>query len=390
MLLTRILWLRRSKWQFLLAGFAFFIGLCILMTAFDAYLEVNALQERQQKDGQFLILNKKISMVNTMGFESGSFSKAEIDNIRNSGLFQGVGEVYSNKFRAEIFSRDYIRFQSLVFFEAVPRPFLDSSPSDFRWIENSKELPIIVSQDFLNLYNFGFALGQGLPQLGKETLKLLKFGVVVEGPGGRQEFEGRVVGFTERIASVLVPVEFMHWANRTIGAEQEIRCSRIMAKAANAGDPQIAVFLKKFRLVTNQEKLHLGKSTSVLQLVMQGLGLLGFLFSLLALVMFTMNFRLVMAEAEVDIRLLIELGYSHRRIALQLLSWFALLLLILFCAAGIVFIRLEGGILNAISGQGLQAGSGYAGFCLGIGFLFTSLVILWNGILILNHLKKIA
>lgn len=391
LLLTRILWLRRSKWQFLLAGFAFFIGLCTLMAALDAYLQIRSVQQRQQKDGQFLMLNKKISMVNTMGFESGSFDKAEIDNIRNSGLFQSVGEVFSNKFRAEIVSQNYIRFQSLVFFEAVDRPFLDSRPSDFRWREGDKEIPIMVSQDFLNLYNFGFALGQGLPQVGKETLKLLRFTVVLDGPGGKQVFEGRVVGFTERIASVLVPVEFMHWANRTIGAEQKIRCSRIMAKAADAGSPEIAGFLKKFRLVTNQERLNLGKSASVLSLVMQGLGLLGLLFSVLALVMFAMNFRLVMAEAESDIRLLIELGYSHRRIAFQLLSWFSLLLLVLFAASGIVFYQVEGIISNTISGQGLNSESGgFAGSCFGFGFLFTALVLVWNGMLILKHLRKIA
>jgi hypothetical protein len=390
-LLTRILWLRRSKWQFLLAGLAFFIGLATLMLALDSFLRISSILNRQKEQGQFLILNKKISLVNTLGLESGSFEKAEIENIRKSGLFQDVGEVHSNKFRAQVISTAYINFQSMVFFESVPRSFLDNRPVDFRWSEGRKDLPIIVSQDFLNLYNFGFAMGQGFPQIGREALKLVSFDVVLDGPGGKEIFTGRVVGFTERIASVLVPEEFMRWSNRNIGGQKSESCSRVIVKVANASDPSIASFLKKFRLVTDFEKINLGKSGSTLELVMKGLTALGILFTLLALVMFSMNFRLVMAEAETDIRLLIELGYSHRKIARELLMWFSVLLLLIFAGAGFFLFSLDGLLKTAISAQGLEdAGSGFVLSSLFCGFLFTLLVLVWNSILIGNQLRKIA
>jgi hypothetical protein len=162
-------------------------------------------------------------------------------------------------------------------------------------------------------------------------------------------------------------------------------------KVANASDPAIAAFLKKFRLVTDLEKMNLGKSGSTLELVMKGLALLGLLFTVLALVMFSMNFRLVMAEAESDIRLLIELGYSHGKIARELLSWFSLLLLVIFALAGLFLFSLEGLLQTAISSQGLQAaGSGYLLMSLLCGFVFTLIVLVWNSILIGNHLRKIA
>ncbi len=391
LLLTRILWLRRSKWQFLLAGLAFFIGLSTLMLAFESYLKISYLLEKQKEAGQFLILNKKISMVNTLGFASGSFEKAEIENIRNSGLFQDVGQVYSNKFRAEVLSSSYIPFRSLVFFESVPRNFLDSRPAEFRWQEGSRELPIMVSQDFLNLYNFGFALGQGLPQIGREALKLVSFDVIIDGPGGREVFKGRIVGFTDRMASVLVPEEFIHWANRNIGAEKEESCARVIVKAGNASDPAIAAFLKKSRLTTDHEKLNFGKSGTALSLVMRGLAVLGSLFSLLALVMFSMNFRLVMAEAAPDIRLLIELGYSHRKIAFQLLFWFGLMMLLIFSASALLLFQMESMLESVISAQGL--GSGLSGFfwqAASSGLLFSLAVFFWNTLLIGNQLRKIA
>jgi hypothetical protein len=234
-------------------------------------------------------------------------------------------------------------------------------------------------------------MGQGFPQIGREALKLVSFDVVLDGPGGKEIFTGRVVGFTERIASVLVPEEFMRWSNRNIGGQKTESCSRVIVKVANASDPSIASFLKKFRLVTDYEKLNLGKSGSTLELVMKGLTALGLLFTLLALVMFSMNFRLVMAEAESDIRLLIELGYSHRKIARELLMWFSVLLLLIFVGAGFFLFSLDGLLKTAISAQGLEdAGSGFVLSSLFCGFLFTLLVLVWNSILIGNQLRKIA
>ena len=391
LLITRILWLRRSKWQFLLAGLAFLIGLCTLMTALQAYLRIRMVQKQQEKDGHFLMLNKKISMVNTLGMDPGLLNKEEIEEIRNCGLFSEAGEVFSNKFRAQIQSTGYIPFQSLVFFESVPQPFLDTKPSEFHWQEGSRELPIIVSQDFLNLYNFGFALGQGLPQLGKDALQLLSFTVLVEGPGGREIFSGRIVGFSERIASVLVPAEFMHWANKKIAIQPDAGPSRVIVKTTNPANPAIAPFLKKFRLTTSREKIQLGKSAMVLDVVMKGLSVLGLMFSLLALVMFSTNFRLVMAEAESDIRLLIELGYAHKTLAFQLLSWFILLLLLVFSGSAIITIQLERIISTAISVQGIAGETGNSlGTSLVSGFLFTLAVAVWNGYLILKHLRKVA
>ena len=390
-LLTRILWLRRSKWQFLLAGLAFFIGLSTLMLAFESYLKITRILERQKQNGQYLILNKKISMANTMGFESGSFSGEEIDNIRKSGLFSETGEVHSNKFRAEITSTSYIQFRSLVFFESIPDHFLTNRPSDFYWDENRREVPVVVSQDFLNLYNFGFALGQGLPQVGRETLKLVTFDVIIDGPGGKEVLKGKVVGFTDRIASVLVPPAFLQWANREIGRQKSPSCTRVLVKVSNASDPAIGAFLKKHRLLTDPEKVNLGKSGSVLDLVMKGLTVLGLLFSLLALVMFSMNFRLVMAEAQPDIRLLIELGYSHRKIAFQLVFWFGLLLILVFAAALLVFSRTGRLLDSVIESQGLNQGfAGLQATAAAAGLLFAASVFIWNVLLIGRQLRKIA
>lgn len=390
-LLTRILWLRRSKWQFLMAGLAFLIGLSVMLTAFQAWMKVNEVMQAQKQRGQFLILNKKVSLANTLGLASSGFSPLEIRAIQHQPFFKNLGVVKSNQFQASIRAKSYIQFYTMAFFESVSPGFLDAETEEFKWKEGQRDLPIVVSQDFLNLYNFGFALSQGLPQVSRDALKLVRFDVEINGPGGREVFEGRIVGFSERIASVLVPMEFMDWANTQIGKKEEIAPSRLIARVESTGDPAMTDFLKKNRITTDQERLQLGKTGSVLNTVMQSLAVLGAVFMSLALIMFSMNFRLILAEAAGDIKLLIELGYRHTRIGLNLLSYFAVFVVLLFLVCSYIMLQTNTWLSHTLKGQGLDIGeSGFPGLALLLGAGFSLSIILINGFLILRQLRRIA
>jgi hypothetical protein len=185
-LLTRILWLRRSKWQFLMAGLAFLIGLSVMLTAFQAWIKVNEVMQVQKERGQFLILNKKVSLANTLGLASSGFSPIEIQSIRNQTFFKHLGVVKSNQFQASIRAKSYIQFYTMAFFESVSPGFLDAETEEFTWKPGQRDLPIVVSQDFLNLYNFGFALSQGLPQVSRDALKLVRLWIGPTRKSGRK------------------------------------------------------------------------------------------------------------------------------------------------------------------------------------------------------------
>jgi hypothetical protein len=391
LLLTRILWLRRSKWQFLMAGFAFVLGLGTMLIALEAWLKVNEGLAAQKAKGQYLILNKKVSLVNTLGLATTTFDDREIAFVKRQPIFKQVGKVQSNQFQASIRATAYIRFYTMAFFESVSPGFLDANPEEFRWQPGQKELPIIVSQDFLNLYNFGFALSQGLPQVSREALKMVDFDVEINGSGGKEVFQGKIVGFSERIASVLVPMTFMEWGNQTIAGKKDTEASRLVVRVESTGDPKLAQFLKNNRLTTDQERMQMGKTGSVLTTVMQSLTLVGGIFMTLSLIMFAMNFRLILAEAAQDIRLLIELGYRHTRIGWNLLFYFVLFILILFGLSSLIVVEAHSWLMQTLEGQGLDiAQSTWPTTTLLAGLAFSMVIILLNGGLILKQLRQIA
>lgn len=372
----------------MLAGLAFLLGLVIMLSALEVYWNVQFNLEAQKKKGQFLIVNKKISLSNTLGLVSSSFSREEMKTLAKAPTAKRVGFLQANHFQATIKANTLIDFSTFVFFESVPNAFLDEPNPDFRWREGSQVLPIIVSQDFLNLYNFGFALSQKLPQVSREALKMVPFEVIISGPGGEVTFEGQIVGYTERISSVLVPGNFMTWANSKIGQKPGLQPSRAILHVENISDPGLLEFLKANRLSADQEKMRLGKTGTFIRTFLQATTALGLIFMVLAFIMFTMNFRLILAEAAADIRLLLELGYRHTTLSFHLISIFSLYLLVIFGLSHFILVEIQQLIQPFLSQNPGEASSFLPLRSLGTGLSFTLAIIFLNVLLIQRQLYK--
>jgi len=118
-------------------------------------------------------------------------------------------------FKASIESNSSIfPFYTDISFESVPEEFIDITIKDWKWSEQSNFIPIIVPNQFLDFYNFQYSFSQSLPQLTPELVKMVLFKVNIHNSIQHISFNGKVVGFSNRISSMLVPQEFMDWANQ--------------------------------------------------------------------------------------------------------------------------------------------------------------------------------
>ena len=358
-LLTKILWGKQSKWQFAIAGTGFLLGLLILLVSLQLYLDVKGMLEaKARSSADFLVVNKDISLANTFGLSSSTFSEAEIDSLRRQPFVKRLGIFTSSQFQAMAEGNQVIPFYTQIFFESVPDAFLDDIPSGWRWNESSKAVPIIVSQDFLNLYNFGFAPSQGLPQLSRATVQMVPLSLTISGPQVRQKFGARIAGFSDRISSVLVPESFMRWANQNIGPGRAVPPSRLIMQVNDASDPAIADYLGQHSYQTNNDKLKASQAGRGVQVVMSLVGVVGIFFIGLSFIIFTSNFRVIIAEAKEEISLLIQLGYRVGTIARHMLVYFALFLA---AVLALVFAFLHLSVSHAqafVQAQGIELGEG--------------------------------
>ncbi|CAN5797855.1 hypothetical protein BH10BAC2_BH10BAC2_30530 [soil metagenome] len=322
-LLKKLIKASSGRTKFVLAVIGLSVALLLILSAVQLQANYNDLlhsKTNQDSIANFLVLNKKISD-KTVG--ATNLSTAEIEDIRKQPFVDAVGILTPSRFKVGAQSAsDKVPFYSDIFFESVPDEFIDVQSADWKWDGSSNFIPMIVPNMFLDMYNFGFATSQDLPQLTQEVVKALPIEIRIKTPLGRQIYYGKVVGFSDRISSVLVPQPFMEWANKAFGADDNVAPSRVVIRTKDPGNPQLTSYLNQHGLTTDADKTRFSKYRQVVDLVVSISWITGTTMLLFALLIFTLFIQLTVASCKEDISLLITLGASPRQLQQFLMKQF--------------------------------------------------------------------
>ena len=82
-----------------------------------------------------------------------------------------------------------------LFFESVPDSIVDVDPELWKFNPSAPEIPIIISKDYLTLYNFGFAASGNMPMLSEGMIGSVPLTITISGAGNTTTLPGRIVGF---------------------------------------------------------------------------------------------------------------------------------------------------------------------------------------------------
>lgn len=389
-ILNKIFRSRKSLGQFLFAGLGFLLGLLLLLLSVQLYIQVNKVLNPKNAYPEHLIVSKQVGLGNMLTMARASFRKKDIRKLKQQKFIEDVGEFRSNQYKVIAYAKGKIPFYSELFFESVPDRMLGEIPKGWGWQEGQKLIPVIISKNFLDLYNFGYALGNGLPQISKSTIGLLTVSIKIEGPQGKASFRGKVVGFSERIPSMIVPESFMLWANKNIGRNEEVNPSRLILKVKNPADPAIAKYLEQKNIQINKDRLNASKAGGVIKIVMSVISILGAFFIALSFVIFMMSFRVVLAESKNEIKLLIQLGYTAQMIGKNLIYFFiAFVSGLAVLTFGLVYYGIHISQRFMID-SGLDVTPGIEPITILVGLVFTGLTIGINILVVMRLLNKQA
>ncbi|HEY1020650.1 MAG TPA: hypothetical protein VGE25_16725 [Sediminibacterium sp.] len=322
-----------------MTGLSFAIILMLTAVQLQAdYRDLLYSKNNRDSVANFLVINKTITDQN---LGATGLTESEIKDLQNQAYVESVGLLTPSRFKASIQSAsDRFPFYTDIAFESVPKEFIDITAKDWTWNENAMFIPIIAPNMFLDFYNFQFSFSQNLPQLTQQVVKMIVFKVNVYGPKGMVTFNGRVVGFSDRISSLLVPEEFMNWGNTVFGQKQDLKPSRVIIKTRDAGNPQLTAYLKGKNLSTDADKTRFSKYRRVVDIVVSISGVTGIILFSFALLVFTLFIQLTVASSREDIRLLITLGTSPSQLRgflfLRFLPGTLVIILLSFCMVGII------------------------------------------------------
>jgi hypothetical protein len=311
-MLKELLSKNQNRWQIIGASFGAFLGLFILLFACQLYVDFQKILRGSNDADNFITINKPVSLANTI-FGKSVFSTENIKELENQSFSQQVTPFVANRFKASASSR-MINFYTELFFEAVPESFIDVQDPMFRWFEGQGEVPIIMSKDYLALYNFGFALSQGLPQFTPSTIRQVTVDITLRGNGREQTLTGRIIGFSERINSILVPPSFMKWSNANFGDQPDQGASRLLLKVNDPYNKQLSAFLKEKGYEISIGRLTGGRLALMLNISLFILSVIGVLMLILSIVVFILNYQLIISKSSSDIKLLLQIGYKSAQI----------------------------------------------------------------------------
>lgn len=370
-----------------LAGFflANLCGMIIVLLGIQFYRDV--LPVFTQGDSfikkDFVIVSKKVSTLGTLVGKSSTFSTGDVAEIEEQPFTKSVGRFLPSQFKVSAgMGMQGIRMSTDMFFESVPDEFVDVKLDKWTFDPSSEVVPIIIPRNYLNLYNFGFAQSRNLPQLSEGVMGMVNLDIRIMGNGQVKQLKGNIVGFSNRLNTILVPETFMNWANAAYGTGQKAEPSRLIVEVNNPTDERIAKFFQQKGYETEGNSLDAGKASWFLKVVIGIVLSVGLLISVLSFYILILSIYLLLQKNSTKLENLLLIGYSPARVArpYQLLT---IILNLVVLALGVVaVIAVRSLYLDTVMNLYPDAGSGsvlpsvVTGFIIFIGVSALNIVII--------------
>lgn len=307
-----------------LTGFflANLFGMVIVLLSIQFYKDVLPVftgnDSFMKKD--YLVVSKRVSTIGSfIGRNKSTFSEKEIQHIKEQPFVKAVGAFKPSQFKVSAgvgMTGTGINISTEMFFESVPDEYVDVALDKWHYTAGSQEIPIIVPRNYLNLYNFGFAQSRNMPQLSEGVVGMVKLSIVLRGNGHRETYKGNVVGFSNRLNTILVPESFMNWANEEYASGKQIQPSRLIVEVGNPTDERIVKYFKQKGYETEDDKLDAGKTTWFLKLIVGIVLAVGLFISALSFYILMLSIYLLLQKNTVKLESLLLIGYSPVKVAL--------------------------------------------------------------------------
>ena len=314
-----------------LAGFflANLVGMFIVMLGVQFYRDILPVftSEDSFMKSDFLIINKKVGMGNALSGHSHVFSGSEMGELENQLFVEKTGKFTRAQYQiqASLGMNGQSMMSTELFFESVPDEFVDVSTKDWQYVPGeSKTVPIILPRSYVNMYNFGFARSHHLPAINEGVLNMVDVLIRIRGNGKDADMKGRVIGFSNRLNTILVPESFIEWSNGEYAPAEEPETTRLIVQVSNPTDPAVAQYLDDHGYELEEDRSQTEKIVYFLKMIVAIVLIIGLVISIL-------SFYILMLSLLV--------GYSPSRTArpYQLLT-LGLNILVFILALGVLWV----------------------------------------------------
>ena len=306
--------------QFVGFFFANLFGMTIVLLGYQLYCDILPIFTANDSflKADYLVVSKKIGMANALGQQHSGFSKDEIADLQAQPFVKGVGQFTSTAYKAEATMgvSGMKILNSELFFESVPDPFVDVSLDNWHYTPGDSLVPVILPRSYIAMYNFGFAQNHSLPKINEGLVGMIDLHIRVQGKGGQGYFKGKVIGFSSKLNTILVPQSFMTWSNSHFSPDSEMPPSRLILDVTNPADQRIGTYLEEHNYELEDNNLDAEKTTYFLKLMVTLVMGVGVVISALSFYVLLLSIYLLVQKNTTKLQNLLLIGYSPTRVAL--------------------------------------------------------------------------
>ena len=318
-----------------------FIAFILVLSCLQLYENANRLFGSKSSDSNYwLTFSKKITPDNIGRKELLGFNENDISKIKTWSEVKTIYPFSANEFKASANGGDFIPFYTDLYFEGLDLKAIDSDLTDEEFQVKGDEIPIIISREYLNLYNYGFALNQGLPQISEDFAKKIEVNINITVNKQNKTYKGKMVGLSDRIHSVLIPKKFLdslNIAEKPQLATQPKIYNRVLVQVKDSGDEGLVSKMKENGYESNQESLRSAKIKSKLFLVLKIIAVLGVFIFALCLYIIVSFIKIQFLEKQEEVSIKNSLGYSPKKMVSNISRKFSInLMFVLILSLGLI------------------------------------------------------
>ena len=303
--------LRENVSKMQLGGFfiANLIGVSIILVAAQFYFDTNHLFSGKDDlfRNEYLTITKKVGLMSTFSPRLTGFTPNEINDLKQTGFVKDVGVFTPSQYGVYASLQ---HFGTEMFFESISDKFIDVESTDWRFSPVDNTVPIILPKNYLDLYNFGFAESRSMPKISEGMIGLVSLDITVFGQNQNKQLKGSIVGFSNRINTILVPETFMTWANQNYGSNVDKNPSRLMLEIENIADPRIEQYFKDKEYEVEGENTAASKMAYFLKILVSIVIAIGVVICFLSIVILTLSIYLLLEKNMSKLQKLRLMGYS--------------------------------------------------------------------------------
>ena len=334
-MIRKLLFNHQDKRQLIIALLGVFIGITFLVTSVHYLLRVSEFGKDSEIIGaNILVIQRKVTSSSTLNLTKTDFELKEIEQMKSESFIEDVQAVVSNNFRVwlEINEKAIPPFKTDVFIQAVDKKFLDVKSDKWNWKKGDKFVPIIMPRDFIVMLNT-FMSASGIPQISDELALQIKFKLRISN-GNKQEWvDSKIIGFTNEIPALLVPEEFMDYANSNFSDGSEAKITQVMIAGKEGEFGKLEAYMDEHGLESRNSQVVVSRLKSIVGTlfgVISGISVITVLLSGLVLIQYL---QLLMTHNKYEIRTLLRLGYAPKGL-INAFFWYFLKLFVIIASLG--------------------------------------------------------